>query len=145
MLSLVRWGRIPRVRTHPEYATDRVGSSRHLYDRLLHFHGFGYDFVCLPRAGFSISAVDAISDNSIDGAHTGNIIGITDSFAQKPVSNLPSKHGRVGTLVIRDFIHNGTCCYLGLASTDYPRPYGTSLVESAQNLAHTAMGNPQLA
>ena len=112
----------------------------------LNFHVNFCSAVCelfFSRAHF-VSAVDTISNNSVNGANTGNIIGCTNAFAQKPVPNLPSKHGGVCTLVIRDLVDDRTCCYLRLTSTDYARPDGTSFVESAQNLADTTVGNPQL-
>ena len=100
------------------------------------------DFV-FCRAHF-IAAVDTISNNSVNRADTGNIVSCAYTFAQKSIPNLPSEHSRICSLVVRDLIYDGTCCYLGLASTDNTRPNGASLVESAQNLAHTAVRNPQL-
>lgn len=130
VFPLIRWNRIRRVSSHSKYSTDRIRSSRHMNTTLL-FH------VCTVHSDFFfrrthfVSAVDTISDNSVDGADTRNIISWTRSFAQKPVPNLPGKHGRVRTLVVRDLVNHRTCCYLRLASTDYARPNGASLVESA--------------
>lgn len=146
MFPLIRWNGIRRVGSHSEYSTDRIRSSRHMNPTTLHLHiNFGTS-VChlfFGRAYF-VSTVDTISDNSVDGAYTGNIVSCAYSFVQKPVPNLPGKHGWVRTLVLGDLVNNGTCCYLRLTSSDYARPYGASLVESAQNLTDTTVGNPQL-
>ena len=115
--------------------------------RRLNFHGIGapvHNFFRLSWAYFAVPAVDTISNNPVDGAHTGNIVSRTDSFAEKPVSDLPSEHCWVCTLVFSNFMDDGTCCYLRFASPDYSRLDGTGLVESAENLAHASVGNPQL-
>lgn len=115
--------------------------------RWFNFHGIGaavHNVFRLSRADFTVPAVDTISDNPVYGAHTGNIVICTNSFAEKPVSNLPSEHCWIRTLIIRDFVDDGTCCYLRLASADYSRLDGSSLVEPAENLAHTTVRNSQL-
>lgn len=99
----------------------------------LHFHvnfGTSVSNLFFSRAHF-VSTVDTISDNPVDGAHTGNIVSCAYSLAQKPVPNLPGKHSWVCTLVLSDLVDDGTCCYLRLTSSDYARPNGASLVESA--------------
>lgn len=115
--------------------------------RRLNFHGIGapvHNLFRLSWAYFAVPAVDTIPNNPVDGAHTGNIVSCTNSFAEKPVSDLPSEHCWVRTLVFSNFINDGTCCYLRLASPDYSRLDGTGLVESAENLAHASVRNPQL-
>lgn len=133
VFPLTRWNGIRRVSSHSEYSTDGIRTSRHMNTSALHFHiNFGTS-VCnlfFGRTHF-VSTVNTISDNSVDGAHTGNIISCAYSLAQKPVPNLPGKHCWVRTLVVGDLVDDGTCCYLRLTSPDYAGPDGASLVESA--------------
>lgn len=148
VLSLAWWNRINWVGSHAQNPVDRVGTPRHMDTWRLNFQvaimSVVYDFVSLSWGNFVFGAVNSISNNSVDRAYTWHIISWANTFAKEPVTNFPSEHCGIITLVLRDLVNHGTCCYLRFTAPYNSWLDGACLVETTQNLAYTAMGHSQL-
>ena len=92
----------------------------------------------------AVGAVDPIPDDSVDGTNAWYIFGAADLFAEKSVADFPGKHRRICALVLGNLQYHRSRCNLRLAPANNAGLYWTCLVESAQDLAHTAMGDTQL-
>lgn len=67
----------------------------------------------------------------VDGADAGHSVTVTHSLGQKPVSDLPGKHGGVLPLVLGYLLNYFRSGYLGLGPADDPWFDAASLVVPA--------------
>lgn len=56
----------------------------------------------------------------VDGADAGDAVVVTNSLSQKPVPDLPGKHGGVLAFVIGDLVDHFGCSNLWFGAPDYP-------------------------
>ena len=64
----------------------------------------------------------------VNGADTGYVFLSANSISKKSVSNFPSKHRRVVSLVFADGVNNFWCRHFWLGSANYSWFYGASLI-----------------
>lgn len=89
-------------------------------------------------------AANLVSQDATNGAHRGHVVLVTDAISQESVTNLPGKDARVSLLVVPDVLHYVGGGDSGFTAPNSPGQDGAGLVIACQDLAHTAMRNPQL-
>lgn len=87
---------------------------------------------------------DLVAQDPANRADRGQIEFVTHAIGQQSVPNLPGENARVPLLVSPNVLDYGRGGDSRLAAADSAGQNRTRLVIAGQNLAHTAMRDPQL-
>lgn len=85
-----------------------------------------------------------VSDDPVDGGHRWDVVFSADVILNELLSDLPSKHGRVGSLISSDTLDNSWSGNFRFGSADDSWSDRSCRVEATENFRHTTMGDFQL-